>query len=183
MDFLAIIAIIVVLFLKTAAKNEEARRDDSASSAPPAASDWKELAQSGMSLAKKAEKSVTSAFSSGKAISAAELRRAFAEEDTPRHEKKRPSPTEIRDRHASRLDAEWEANEEKNRLEREANAKRFTAARGHQDNAERLHTVHVDSCEGRLESLKVLYDAGILDREEYRTRVERVKRRHREAQS
>lgn len=36
----------------------------------------------------------------------------------------------------------------------------------------------VDSCEGRLESLKVLYDAGILDREEYTQRVARVKSRH-----
>lgn len=32
--------------------------------------------------------------------------------------------------------------------------------------------------EGRLESLKVLYDAGILDREEYTQRVARVKSRH-----
>ena len=29
----------------------------------------------------------------------------------------------------------------------------------------------MDSCEDRLESLKVLYDAGILDREEYALRV------------
>ena len=33
----------------------------------------------------------------------------------------------------------------------------------------------MDSCEDRLESLKVLYDAGILDREEYAQRVARVK--------
>ncbi len=36
----------------------------------------------------------------------------------------------------------------------------------------------MDSCEDRLESLKVLYDAGILDREEYAQRVARVKRQH-----
>ena len=35
-----------------------------------------------------------------------------------------------------------------------------------------------DSCEDRLESLKVLYDAGILDREEYAQRVARVKKAH-----
>ena len=46
--------------------------------------------------------------------------------------------------------------------------------------AERLRqsAAGVDSCEGRLESLKVLYDAGILDREEYTQRVARVKSRH-----
>ena len=38
--------------------------------------------------------------------------------------------------------------------------------------------VHMDSCEDRLESLKVLYDAGILDREEYAQRVARVKKAH-----
>ena len=41
-----------------------------------------------------------------------------------------------------------------------------------------VHSVHMDSCEDRLESLKVLYDAGILDREEYAQRVARVKKAH-----
>ena len=41
-----------------------------------------------------------------------------------------------------------------------------------------VHSVHMDSCEDRLESLKVLYDAGILDREEYAQRVARVKQAH-----
>ncbi|MBO4913672.1 MAG: SHOCT domain-containing protein [Oscillospiraceae bacterium] len=36
----------------------------------------------------------------------------------------------------------------------------------------------MDSCENRLESLRMLYDAGILDREEYAERVARVKALH-----
>ena len=51
-------------------------------------------------------------------------------------------------------------------------------ARRRQEDAVRLHAASVDSCEGRLESLKVLYDAGILDRDEYAQRVERVKALH-----
>lgn len=179
MDLLVIIAICAVIFLKNAAKNEERRADGASSSS----TDWSGMVKTGKNLARKAEKSVASALSSDefgdKGLSAAELRKSFA---SLGKKKERPSPAEIRDRHASHLGAEWEANEEKNRREREESAKRFSTARTSQDDAERLHTVHVDSCEGRLESLKVLYEAGILDREEYRQRVERVKRRHREAQ-
>lgn len=51
-------------------------------------------------------------------------------------------------------------------------------ARRQQADSLRVHAAGVDSCEGRLESLKVLYDAGILDREEYTQRVARVKSRH-----
>ena len=51
-------------------------------------------------------------------------------------------------------------------------------ARRQQADALRVHAAGVDSCEGRLESLKVLYDAGILDREEYTQRVARVKAQH-----
>lgn len=56
--------------------------------------------------------------------------------------------------------------------------KRWAEARRRQEDAVRLHAASVDSCEGRLESLKVLYDAGILDRDEYAQRVERVKALH-----
>ena len=41
-----------------------------------------------------------------------------------------------------------------------------------------VHSVHMDSCADRLESLKILYEAGILDREEYAQRVARVKKAH-----
>ena len=54
----------------------------------------------------------------------------------------------------------------------------WRAARQKQDDAEQLHSVHMDSCESRLESLRVLHDAGILDNEEYAQRVARVKAKH-----
>ncbi len=54
----------------------------------------------------------------------------------------------------------------------------WRAAKRQQDDAAQVHSIHMDSCESRLESLRVLYDAGILDREEYAERVARVKQRH-----
>ena len=57
-------------------------------------------------------------------------------------------------------------------------AEEWAEARRQQADSLRVHAAGVDSCEGRLESLKVLYDAGILDREEYTQRVARVKSRH-----
>ena len=62
--------------------------------------------------------------------------------------------------------------------ERRHSEKRWAEARRQQADSLRVHAAGVDSCEGRLESLKVLYDAGILDREEYTQRVARVKSRH-----
>ena len=56
--------------------------------------------------------------------------------------------------------------------------KRWEIARRKQADSGEVHSVHMDSCEDRLESLKVLYDAGILDREEYAQRVARVKKAH-----
>ena len=76
-------------------------------------------------------------------------------------EKKRPSGVQIRDFHKN-LAAQ----------ERKSSEKRWEIAR------RKVHSVHMDSCEDRLESLKGLYDAGILDREEYAQRVARVKRQH-----
>lgn len=51
-------------------------------------------------------------------------------------------------------------------------------AKRQQDDAEQLHSIHMDSCESRLESLRVLHEAGILDNEEYAQRVARVKAQH-----
>lgn len=172
MELLAIIAFIAVFFLKNAAANEEKKA--SADGDTDRRAEWKSMTNS-VSKTVKTDREIGDA-----GLSAAEIRKVFS---SGGKKKERPSPSEIRDRHEARLDAEWEANEEKNRREREASAKRFTAARTRQTNAEQLHTVHVDSCEGRLESLKVLYDAGILDRDEYRARVERVKRQHREGRA
>ena len=81
--------------------------------------------------------------------------------------KKRPSGVQIRDFHKN-LAAQERAHSEK----------RWEIARRKQADSGEVHSVHMDSCEDRLESLKVLYDAGILDREEYAQRVARVKRQH-----
>lgn len=59
-----------------------------------------------------------------------------------------------------------------------ARAEQWRAAKAQQDDAEQVHSIHMDSCESRLESLRVLYDAGILDREEYAQRVARVREKH-----
>lgn len=83
-------------------------------------------------------------------------------------EKKRPSPTEIKALHKQHRADEWERNEQRHAAERAHSEKRWELARKKQ----------ADSCEDRLENLKVLYDAGILDREEYAQRVARVKQAH-----
>lgn len=89
-----------------------------------------------------------------------------------RENKKRPSGVQIRDFHKN-LAAQ----------ERENSEKRWAVARKKQADSGEVHAVHMDSCEERLESLKVLYDAGILDREEYAQRVARVKRQHAQSRS
>lgn len=93
-------------------------------------------------------------------------------------EKKRPSPTEIKALHKQHRADEWERNEQRHADERAHSEKRWELARKKQADSGEVHSVHMDSCEDRLESLKVLYDAGILDREEYAQRVARVKRQH-----
>ena len=84
-----------------------------------------------------------------------------------RESKKRPSGVQVRD-----FDKNLAAQE------RKSSEKRWEIARRKQADSGEVHSVHMDSCEDRLESLKVLYDAGILDREEYAQRVARVKRQH-----
>ncbi|MBQ2606876.1 MAG: hypothetical protein II587_02060 [Oscillospiraceae bacterium] len=64
------------------------------------------------------------------------------------------------------------------RREQMRSSEQWRRAKEQQDDAELVHSVSMDSCEGRLESLKVLYNAGILDRQEYEQRVARVKAKH-----
>lgn len=59
-----------------------------------------------------------------------------------------------------------------------AQTEQWRAAKRQQDDAEQLHAIHIDSCESKLESLRVLHEAGILDNEEYAERVLRTKARH-----
>lgn len=62
-----------------------------------------------------------------------------------------------------------------------AQEEKWHDAKQRQDDAKQVHSIHVDSCENRLKNLRVLYDAGILDHEEYAQRVARVKAKHNEA--
>lgn len=111
---------------------------------------------------------------------AADTRRRFENAGAKRRspDGKRPSPVEIREFHEQRRADEWEKSEERRAVERANSEKRWAAARRQQADAALVHGVHIDSCEGRLESLRVLYEAGILDREEYAQRVARVRRAH-----
>ena len=93
-------------------------------------------------------------------------------------EKKRPSPTEIKALHKQHRADEWERNEQRHADERAHSERRWELARKKQADREEIHAVHMDSCADRLESLKILYEAGILDREEYAQRVARVKKAH-----
>ena len=62
--------------------------------------------------------------------------------------------------------------------ERAPDKLRWAEAKKQQDDAEQLHAVHVDSCESKLESIRILYEAGILDREEYEQRKTRIRAKH-----
>jgi len=103
--------------------------------------------------------------------------------------KQRPDPLEIRALHKQhRADEwerneqhradEWERNEQRHADERAHSERRWELARKKQADRSEVHSVHMDSCADRLESLKILYEAGILDREEYAQRVARVKKAH-----
>ena len=96
-------------------------------------------------------------------ISAANMRKAFGDRISE------PENAGVR--------AEKE-QERRHAAERRQSEKRWADARRQQADSLRVHAAGVDSCEGRLESLRVLYDAGILDREEYAQRVARVKAQH-----
>ena len=65
-----------------------------------------------------------------------------------------------------------------NAEERRSSERRWAQARAKQADFAHIHAANIDSCEGRLESLKTLYEAGILDREEYTQRVARIKSQH-----
>ena len=92
--------------------------------------------------------------------------------------KQRPDPLEIKALHKQHHADEWERNEQRHAVERAHSEKRWELARKKQADRSEVHAVHMDSCADRLESLKILYEAGILDREEYAQRVARVKKAH-----
>ena len=163
MEVLGLIIIALIWFFKAAVANEDKkvndRETDKASASPDGQSSWKPRTYADV---------LTSSMSVGGAMQ--NINDALDELGTRREKKqeeKRPSGAQIRDFH-NNLAAQ----------ERENSEKRWTVARKKQADSSEVHSVHMDSCEDRLESLKVLYDAGILDREEYAQRVARVKKAH-----
>ncbi len=78
---------------------------------------------------------------------------------------------------ASPLTPKGASRTERKRMQT-AQTELWSAAKRQQDDAERVHSVHMDTCESKLENLRILYAAGILDREEYTQRVARVKAGH-----
>lgn len=164
MEILGLIIIVLIWVFKAAAANEDKKVNDretgSASASPDEQSGWKPRTYADV---------LTSSMSVGGAMQ--NINDALDELDTrrakERESKKRPSGVQVRDFHKN-LAAQ----------ERKSSEKRWEIARRKQADSGEVHSVHMDSCEDRLESLKVLYDAGILDREEYAQRVARVKRQH-----
>lgn len=65
-------------------------------------------------------------------------------------------------------------------LKKKSGADRWTQARRQQEDSEQIHSAGVDTCEARLENVRHLYEAGILDEDEYRQRVARIKSKHEE---
>ena len=148
MDFLIMIVAAVIVFGKLAAKSEGEGKKKRTQNVGPTAEEW----------AERLRQSAAGGEVSDKLNSAVN-----ALKKSPR----RPSGRDIEAEQAREHAAERRHSE-----------KRWAEARRQQADSRRVHAAGVDSCEGRLESLKVLYDAGILDREEYTQRVARVKSRH-----
>ena len=136
MDFLIMIVAAVIVFGKLAAKSEGEGKKKRTQNVGPTAEEW----------AERLRQSAAGGEVSDKLNSAVN-----ALKKSPR----RPSGREIEAEQARR-----------NAAERHHSEKRWAEARRQQADSLRVHAAGVDSCEGRLESLKVLYDAGILDRED-----------------
>lgn len=174
MEILGLIIIVLIWFFKAAVNNEEKK---AGTKKPEKKEEYAEGGgQGGWKLKTYADTLTGSLGVDGAARNindALDTRRAKGRETG-----KRPSPVEIKEFHEQRRADEWEKSEQRRAAERASSEKRWAAARKQQADAALVHGVHIDSCEGRLESLRVLYEAGILDREEYAQRVARVRRAH-----
>ncbi len=149
MDFLIMIVAAVIVFGKLAAKSEGEGKKKRTQNVGPTVEEW----------AERLRQSAAGGEVSDKLNSAVN-----ALKKSPRR------PMSGRDIEAEQA--------RRNAAERHHSEKRWAEARRQQADSLRVHAAGVDSCEGRLESLKVLYDAGILDHEEYTQCVARVKSRH-----
>lgn len=182
MEILGLIIIVLIWFFKAAVNNEEKK---GRTKAPEKEENYTESGgQGGWKLRTYADVLTSSMSVDGAArnindaLDALDTKRAKERESKKHPSGKRPSPVEIKEFHEQRRADEWEKSEQRRAAERASSEKRWAAARKQQADAALVHGVHIDSCEGRLESLRVLYEAGILDREEYAQRVARVRRAH-----
>lgn len=182
MEILGLIIIVLIWFFKAAMNNEEKK---GRTKALEKEENYTESGgQGGWKLRTYADVLTSSMSVDGAArnindaLDALDTKRAKERESKKHPSGKRPSPVEIKEFHEQRRADEWEKSEQRRAAERASSEKRWAAARKQQADAALVHGVHIDSCEGRLESLRVLYEAGILDREEYAQRVARVRRAH-----
>lgn len=153
MDLIILIIAIVYAIVKYADKNGGGNKKRNSTGAGPSKEEWEQRVRQ---LKKEAAASgKESAAGSRSVINSALGKSARSEECSAEAEQAR-----------------------RNAMERSHSERRWAEARRKQADALQVHAAGVDSCEGRLESLKVLYEAGILDREEYTQRVARVKRQH-----
>lgn len=163
MDFIMIVICIAVIGWKIALADEEKKRKPSGNIGAEKASGAERKAASSNPLGAFGAMLRDEEGEKRPVISAANMRKAFGDRISE------PENAGVR--------AEKE-QERRHAAERRQSEKRWAEARRQQADSLRVHAAGVDSCEGRLESLRVLYDAGILDREEYAQRVARVKAQH-----
>ena len=177
MEILGFIIIVLIWFFKAAVNNEEKK---AGTKKPEQKEEYAESGgQSGWKLKTHADTLTGSLGIGGAARKINDVPDALDTKRTKGRETgKHPSPVEIKEFHEQRRADEWEKSEQRRAAERASSEKRWAAARKQQADVALVHGVHIDSCEGRLESLRVLYEAGILDREEYAQRVARVRRAH-----
>ena len=161
MEVLAIIVFVAVVLIKQLAAAEEEREEKETTDLPDIAS--APVADEMMRKGGKLPGEPDAAREWKKPLSAAEDRESFEKRNTALQTVEQ----KIR-----------QAQIKRNADERESSVKRWEAARRKQADRSEVHSIHMDSCEDRLESVKVLYEAGILDREEYQQRVRRIKKAH-----
>ena len=118
---------------------------------------------------------LVAAYLFGAFVSAVERNEKKRAEDAQGAAAETPPSRDIQSKRRERMQRveQWRrANEQRD------DAERWRRAKEKQDDAEQVHSIKMDSCEERLESLKTLYQAGILDQQEYDQRVESVKKKH-----
>ena len=163
MEFIMVIVFIAIAFGKAALSAEEKKGSASGNAGAEKASGAERKAVSTSPLGAFGAMFREEEGEKRPVISASNMRKAFEDRASEPESAGVRAEKEQKRRHA---------------IERRQSEKRWADARRQQADSLRVHAAGVDSCEGRLESLRVLYDAGILDREEYAQRVARVKAQH-----